>query len=107
MLNDIFAAELDANGIAYEREVRAIPSRKFAYDFYINRKHFDDAELLIEIQGGTFMRKGGHNTGVGIQRDCEKSNLATLAGYDILHFTTQDVEDGTALDHVKQWLSAT
>lgn len=100
-LNDLFAAELDAEGITYLRETKAIFGRKYRFDFYIHGKK---RSLLIELQGGTFMRKGGHNTGVGIQRDCEKSNLATLAGYDILHFTTQDVTEGVAIQQVKEWM---
>jgi len=103
-LNDLFAAELDAEGITYEREYKPIAGRRFAYDFYISRKHFDDAELLIELQGGVWMAKGAHNTGKAITRDCYKLNLAVLQGYHVMHFTTDMVEDGTALQMVKEWM---
>ena len=98
-LNDTFAFQLSAVGIAYHREYKAIPDRKFAFDFYIPKR-----KLLIELQGGTWMQRGGHNTGRGIQRDVEKVNLATLNEYAIMQFTTQDVEDGTAIDMVKKYL---
>ena len=101
-LNDTFAFQLSAVGIAYYREYKAIPDRKFAFDFYIPKR-----KLLIELQGGTFMSKGGHNTGVGIKRDCEKGNLAVLHGFSVLHFTTDMVEDGSALKLVEKILEET
>ena len=100
MLNDEFAFQLSAVGIAYHREYKAIPDRKFAFDFYIPTKE----NLLIELQGGTWMSKGGHNTGKGIHRDCEKANLAVLNGYAVLHFTTDMVESGKALQLVERIL---
>lgn len=99
MLNDEFAFQLSAVGIAYHREYKAIPDRKFAFDFYIPKR-----KLLIELQGGTWMSKGGHNTGVGIKRDCEKANLAVLEGYGVMHFTTDMVESGEALQLVERIL---
>jgi hypothetical protein len=96
-LNDTFALQLTAMNISYEREYKCIPGRKFAFDFHIGK-------LLIELCGGTWMPKSGHNTGRFIQRDYEKANLAILNGYDVFHFTTQDVEDGTAIDQVVKYL---
>ena len=96
-LNDFFASELISNDILFEREYRAIPGRKFLFDFRIGR-------LLIDLQGGIWMKKGAHNTGKAIQRDCEKLNLAVLEGYDVMHFTTDDVETGRAIDYVMRYL---
>lgn len=101
-LNDLFAAELATEGIEYEREYKCIPGRRLRYDFFIGST--TRTPLLIELQGGTWMQRGGHNTGRGIQRDVEKVNLATLNEYAIMQFTTQDVEDGTAIDMVKKYL---
>lgn len=94
-VEDHFALLLDVMRIRYEREYRAIAGRKLRWDFYIPA-----VNLLVEIQGGTWMRKGGHNTGVGIRRDCEKVTLATLHGYRVMLFTTADVMDDTAIDAV-------
>ena len=106
-LNDLFANELDAEGIEYKREYKPIPGRRFAYDFFIGSLN-RDMPLLIELQGGTWLyrvgRNSGHNTGRGVQRDCLKLNLATLNEYAVMHFTTQDVEDGTAIYMVKKYL---
>ena len=98
-LNDTFAMQLNANCIGHEREYKAIPGRRFAYDFYL-----PEYNLLIELQGGTWMKRSGHNSGSGIQRDCEKLNLAVLEGFDVMHFTTDDVEDGTAINMVLKYL---
>ncbi len=88
-LNDDLAFQLTALGIEYEREYVALRDRKFAWDFRVGN-------YLIEIQGGIYMRKGGHNTGRGIARDCEKANLANLAGWHTLFFTGEMVRDGSA-----------
>jgi hypothetical protein len=102
-LNDLFAAELDANGIAYQREYKPIPGRRLSYDFFIGSLK-RSLPLLVELQGGTWMVRSGHNTGKGIQRDCEKLNLATLNEYAVMQFTTQMVEDGTAIEMVQEYL---
>ena len=96
-LNDLFAFHLDANDIQFEREYQAIKGRKYLFDFRLGN-------LLIEIQGGIWMRRGAHNTGKAITRDCEKLNLATLAGYDVMHFTTDMVESGEAVNLVLRYL---
>ena len=103
-LNDLFAAELDANGIPYLREYRAIPNRKLAYDFCIPAYGKIPTLLLVELQGGTWVSHSGHTTGKAIQRDCEKVSLATLYKCAIMLFTTQDVEDGTAITMIKRYL---
>ena len=93
-LEDKFAFQLDATGIRYEREFRAIPGRRYRWDFRIA-----DTNILIEINGGTWTRSG-HSTGDGIARDYKKANLAAMNGWRQLTFTAQDVEDLTALDMI-------
>lgn len=93
-VEDRFALLLDVMRIRYEREYCAIAGRKLRWDFYIPA-----VNLLVEIQGGTWIR-GGHTTGNGIQRDCRKMDEAVLAGYNVMHFTTRDVDDGYAIDAV-------
>lgn len=94
-----FALQLQADGIYFEREYYAIKNRKFRWDFFIANR------LLVEIQGGIWVPHSGHNTGRAITRDCNKLNLATLAGYDVMSFTTDMVRDGTAIELVKQYLN--
>lgn len=99
MLNDEFAFQLSAVGIAYFREYKAIPDRKFAFDFYIPKR-----KLLIELQGGVYQYNPSHTSAGNIRRDCEKGNLAVLNGYAVLHFTTDMVESGEALQLVERIL---
>lgn len=78
------------------RELVAIPGRRFRFDFA-----WPDYRLLVEVQGGTFSRgASGHSSGMGINRDCEKNNLAVLAGWRLLAFDTKQIKSGQAL----RWL---
>lgn len=83
---------------APKTEYRAIPERRFRWDMA-----FRESLILVEIQGGTWA-KGGHSTGLGITRDAEKANLATLNGWRLLFFTTEMVRDGRALKTIQQAL---
>ena len=94
-LEDIFAVQLDSAGLTgYVREYRAIPGRKFRFDFAFMKER-----LLVEINGGTYS-KGAHSTGTGINRDYEKGNLAVLNGWRVLSFDTKQVKSGAALEVV-------
>lgn len=84
--------------IPFDREVMLIPSRKFRWDFVIDR-------LAIEIQGGIWRTKGAHNTGTAIERDCEKGRLAVNAGYLPVSFVTAEVLDGRAIKWIKEYRS--
>jgi len=95
-LEEAFAYQLTMAQIRFKREVKAIEGRRFKWDFQID-------DLLVECQGGIWGR-GGHSTGVGISRDCEKGALATLAGYDHFAVTSEQIEDGRALSWVQEYL---
>lgn len=69
------------------------PARQFRYD----ARHAD-SRTLLEIQGGVWMAKGGHNTGQGIARDCEKANFAQYNGYAIILLTTHQIEGDDPAD---------
>lgn len=69
--------------IDLEAEVTIIPKRKFRFD-YIHR----EARVAIEINGGIFV-PSGHSTGVGIQRDYEKNNLATADGWAVFLLSSE------------------
>ena len=98
-LENLFAFQLDALGLTgYLREYPAVKGRKFRFDFC-----YEDAKLLIEINGGTFT-KGAHSTGTGIRRDYEKNNLAQLAGWRCLMFDGEMVRSGEAVEIVRKAL---
>jgi len=96
-LEATFAFQIMAAGIKYRREYRAIPTRRYKWDFAI--EPIEETRLLVELNGGTH-RHMGHSTGVGIQRDYDKANAAVCHGFRQLTFTAQDVHDLTALDTV-------
>jgi very-short-patch-repair endonuclease len=81
-----------------EREYPAIPGRKFKFDFA-----WPTWKLLVEVQGGTWI-KGGHSTGVGIARDCEKGCLAVVGGWRVLHVTRDQIEAGKAIRWIESIL---
>lgn len=94
-LEDELAYQLDVSGIEYERQYKAIPDRRFKYDFRIGN-------LLIEIQGGVYQYAPSHASAAGIRRDCEKVNLAVANGYKILLFTSDMVKSGWALRMIEE-----
>lgn len=60
-------------------------TRKFRVDF---RVELIGRIVLIDYEGGIFAKtRTGHSSGMGIIRDCEKSNLAQSEGYVFLRFT--------------------
>ncbi len=81
------------------RQYRAIPGRKFVFDFA-----WPDQKLLAEVDGGTWVPGLGHSSGSGIERDCEKATLASIAGYRLMRFTTSRIRSGQALEWTEQAL---
>jgi len=62
--------------------------------------HFPDFKLLVEIQGGVWMRgKGAHSHPVDLMRNFHKQNDAARQGYALLQFTPDEVVNGTALEY--------
>jgi len=82
--------------IPFETEVELVDNRKFRWDFVIGK-------LAVEIQGGIWRKKGAHNTGSAIMRDCVKCRLAVNAGYIPVFFVTSEVLDGTAIKWIKNY----
>jgi very-short-patch-repair endonuclease len=81
-----------------EREYRFCPTRKFRFDFAWPRQ-----KIAVEVQGAIW-RKGAHSSGVGLQRDYEKYNLAQLLGWKLLQFEARAIRSGIALNTLKQAL---
>jgi len=83
-LEETFASMLKGWGIDFEREYKAIPNRRYRWDFFIPR-----INALVEINGGIWT-KGAHSSGVGLKRDYVKNNLAVTYGFPCLYYC--DVE---------------
>ena len=90
---------IEAGLVGFEREYQAIEGRRFKWDFA-----FVKDRLLIEVQGGVWIM-GGHSTGVGITRDCEKFSLASVNKWFTIPVTTDHVKSGKALEWIKQFLT--
>jgi hypothetical protein len=76
-----------------EAEQRLIPGRRFSCDLV-----WREQRLLVEVQGGVWMRRGGHTGGQAQIDDMEKMNLLQLDGWRVLQCTPQHVTDGTLYD---------
>lgn len=84
----------------FEQQIKLIPGRRYAWDF-VSFKY----NLAVEVQGSIWV-KGGHNTGTGLNRDYEKLNMATLAGYSTLMFSGDMVKDGRAIQTLEEFLAS-
>lgn len=95
-LEKTLALHLRAAGIPFVQQYEAIAGRAYRFDFAVA-----DAGLLIEVQGGIFREKGAHNTGPAILRDCQKSALAIIAGWRVMHVAGPQVTSGQAIEWIK------
>lgn len=88
---------LNCVGISYECQYR-IPGlgRRYIYDVA-----FPEHKLVVEVQGGIWLDHKGHTSGTGVTRDCDKLNLATLAGWRCLQVTSNMIRDGRALHYIE------
>lgn len=97
----VLETQLVEQGMAgFEREFVFHPTRQWRSDLA-----FVEAKLLIEVDGGQWKAGTGHNTGTGRERDCEKDAEAQLLGYRVFRFTTNQVEDGRAVELVRRALT--
>lgn len=81
-----------------DRELRFHPKRRFRFDFaWLNYM------IAAEVEGGIWSG-GRHVRGSGFRSDCEKYNLAALAGWKVYRFTSDMVRDGTAIEILRKEL---
>lgn len=83
-----------------EREYRFDSKRRFRFDFA-----WPDLLIAAECEGGVWTN-GAHSRGKHYTSDCEKYNLAALAGWRIFRFTTDMISDGTAIATIESALIA-
>jgi very-short-patch-repair endonuclease len=70
-------------------EQRLIEGRRYSCDLV-----WPEQRLVVEVQGGVWLRRGGHSGGKAQIDDMEKLNLLQLAGYRVLQVTPQQVTSG-------------
>lgn len=99
---DLFALQLKASNIHFEREYRFHPKRKWKSDFYIPTG-LGQQPILVEVEGAVFIG-GRHTRGKGYENDCEKYTEACIMGYMLLRGSTGMVRSGYLIDAVNRAL---
>lgn len=92
---DLFAFQLKCNGITdFETQHRFHKVRRWTFDFSFPGK------IAVEIDGGIWGKKSGHNTGTGILLKIEKMNAAQRLGWKVYTFSGDQVKNGQAINYI-------
>ena len=83
----------------FTREYKFHPKRRWRLDFA-----WVDKKIGVEVEGGIWLPRSGHNTGVGISRDVEKGNALTLLGWKLIRVTGKMIKNGEALNIIESIL---
>jgi len=101
-LEEIFALHVRASRLPVpEREYRFHPARRWRLDF-----SWPIHKVAVEIDGGTWGKKGRHTQGAGFKADCEKLNEAAILGWMVIRGDSKMVKDGSLLSFVERALGA-
>lgn len=92
----VLVQQLKALKIRFEQEYQFHPSRKWRADFYLT-----GTRILIEVEGGIWSG-GRHTRGKGYIGDMEKYNSATMMGYQVIRFSTEQVKSGLAIKQIEE-----
>ena len=97
------AFHLRAEGLGhFERQYRWCQGKRYRADFA-----YPKARLLIEVQGGIYIRaRRSHTGGDGYEYDRRRNNEAVVLGYRVLEFTTKHVKSGYAVLTIRRALEA-
>ncbi|KWQ05257.1 hypothetical protein SE27_08295 [Acinetobacter harbinensis] len=87
--------QLKALKIEFEQEFKFHPKRKWRADFHLVEKM-----ILVEVEGGIWSG-GRHTRGKGYLGDMEKYNAATVMGYRVIRFSTEQVISGLAIQQIE------
>ena len=90
----ILATALRVLKIEFEQEFKFHPTRKWRADFHLKGK-----KILVEVEGGIWSN-GRHTRGKGYLGDLEKCNEATMMGYQVIRFSTEQVKSGKAIEQI-------
>ena len=90
----ILATALRALNIEFDQEFKFHPTRKWRADF-----HLKDKKILVEVEGGIWSN-GRHTRGKGYLGDLDKYNAATMMGYQVIRFSTEQVKSGKAIEQI-------
>lgn len=100
-LEDKFLAQLRERKLTkgMKRELVFAPGRRFRFDFAWTKQ-----KLAVEINGGVWLRRGGHTSGKGYESDMRKLQLARQLGWTVFSYTAKMVKDECAINEVNEWL---
>lgn len=90
------ARELKTLKIEFEQEFEFHPKQKWRVDFHLVGK-----KILVEVEGGIWSG-GRHTRGKGYIGDMEKYNAATMLGYQVIRFSTDQVKSGLAIQQIEK-----
>ena len=90
------ARELKTLKIEFEQEFEFHPKRKWRADFHLVGK-----KILVEVEGAIWS-VGRHTRGKGYIGDMEKYNAATMMGFQVLRFSTDQVKSGHAIQQIEK-----
>ncbi|QIC64476.1 DUF559 domain-containing protein [Acinetobacter schindleri] len=92
------ARELKTLKIDFEQEFYFHPERKWRADFHLIGK-----KILVEVEGGIWSG-GRHTRGRGYIGDMKKYNAATMMGYQVIRFSTDQVKSGHAIQQIEKMI---
>jgi very-short-patch-repair endonuclease len=95
-----FAALHVGQGKGLRKRLANCNLQDWRFDFAIPEK-----KIAIECEGGTWTG-GGHTRGKKYENDCKKYNEATILGWRVLRFTTDQVKRGEALETTRRLIGA-
>ena len=90
------ARELKVLRIEFQQEFEFHQVRKWRADFHLIGK-----KILVEVEGGIWIQGGGrHTRAKGYLGDMEKYNAATMMGFQVIRFSTDQVKSGHAIQQI-------
>lgn len=101
-LEAVFEQHLTWSGMRalFEAQVKFHPTRQWRLDYFAA-----EYSLAVELHGGTFSQ-GKHVRGEGFQNDREKANAAAELNITVLEFTSDMLQNGTAIAQTQRMLLA-
>lgn len=97
-VEDLMALQLRENDlIGFKRDAQFVDGRRFRADFL-----WPKLKLVLEVDGGVWMPKGGHTTGKGYTSDRERDVEAALQGFLTIRYVSEQVRSGYAIETFRQ-----
>lgn len=93
--------------LLFQIKASGLPTPETQYKFHPERKFKADMcwpliLFIVEVDGGVWLPKGGHTSGVGYTHDRIRDAEAFLLGYRVLRVTPDMIKDGHAIFYIKR-----